>query len=134
VGSAQNAPLELYKEIATVRLLQSESPPRTFVIPSHAPLMWPNMSRPAPRKTQEKDGDAENGNTEFCGTAVERESHALSLALIPKEALCKEKIMDEGGAKGLFWVADSGALSGAPVVNGTSGNRVVARWSGTGAG
>jgi hypothetical protein len=136
VGSAHNAPPELKQEIAAVRLLQfgltaanlRQAVARAVDVAEHAALHAMKEGEPA-----EEDCDAENGNTDFCGTAVQRESHAPILARIPNLARCKAKITDEGGVKSLCWVADSGTLSGAPVINGTSGNRFVARWSGTAA-
>jgi hypothetical protein len=97
VGSAQNAPLELKLEIAAVRLLQfgliaakfRQVVAHAVDVSEHAALRAMKEGEPA-----EEDCGAENGNTDFCHTAVQRESHALILARIPNEARCKAKIAD----------------------------------------
>jgi hypothetical protein len=137
VGSAQNAPLELKHEIVAIRLLHfgltaanlGQAVTRAANVDELVALQAINDGEPG-----QEDDDAENGGTEVAGTAAERESQALVLARIPKEARCKAKITDEGGVKGLSWVADGGALSGAPIVSDAYGSRVVVRWSASAAG
>jgi hypothetical protein len=137
VGSAQNAPLELKHEIVAIRMLQFGLPganlgqavTRAANVEELVALHAINDGEPG-----KEDDDAENSGTEVDGTATERESQALVLARIPKEARCKAKITDEGGVKGLSWVDDGGALSGTPIVSGAYGSRVVVRWSASAAG
>jgi hypothetical protein len=85
VGSAQNAPLELKQEIAAIRLLQfgltaanlRQAVARAVDLAEYAALRAIKDGEP-----EEEYGDAENGNTEFCGTAMERDSHSLVLTRI----------------------------------------------------
>jgi hypothetical protein len=137
VGSAQNAPLELKQEIAAVRLLQfgltaahlRQAVARAADVAENSALRVVKDG-----EADEEGGDSESSGADLGGTTADRESHALVIMRIPKEARCKAKITDEDGVKGVSWAADGGMLSGAPVISGARGRRIVARWSAAAAG